>query len=109
MEIRPRKLVKYVVESGRCPFDDWLDDLSDKRTQAIVATRLNRLVQGNFGLCRRLDGNIWELKIDFGPGFRVYFAEDGETIVVLLCGGDKSTQTKDIQKAQDYWKDYLQE
>ena len=109
MEARPRVLQKYLTETGRCPFDDWLDGLRDKRSQAIVATRLNRVVQGNFGLCRALEGGIHELKIDFGPGFRVYFAEDGDTIVVLLCGGDKATQSKDIERAQAYWADYQRE
>jgi putative addiction module killer protein len=109
MEARPRRLFKYVTGTGLCPFDEWLDRLKDKRTQAIVATRLNRVVQGNLGLCRKLEGGIQELKIDFGPGFRVYFAEDGETVVVLLCGGDKSTQSKDIEKAREYWADYQKE
>ena len=109
MEARPRVLQKYLTESGRCPFDEWLEGLRDKRSQAIVATRLNRVVQGNFGLCRALEGGIQELKIDFGPGFRVYFAEDGDTIVVLLCGGDKATQSKDIEKAQAYWAEYQRE
>ena len=80
METRSRKLQKYIAENGRCPFDDWFEGLRDKKTQAIVLTRLNRVVQGNFGLCRKLDGSIFELKIDFGPGFRVYFAEEGDSI-----------------------------
>ena len=72
----------------------------------------NRLIlesQGNFGLCRKLEGGIQELKVDFGPGLRVYFAEDGDTLVVLLCGGKKSTQSKDIEKAREYWADYMKE
>jgi putative addiction module killer protein len=109
METRPRRILKYATANGRCPFDEWLEGLGDKRTQAVVATRLNRVVQGNFGLCHRLDESIWELKIDFGPGLRVYFAEDGEAIVVLLCGGGKSTQSKNIEKAREYWADYLKE
>ncbi|MBI2605285.1 MAG: type II toxin-antitoxin system RelE/ParE family toxin [Deltaproteobacteria bacterium] len=75
----------------------------------MVLTRLNRVVQGNFGLCRKLDASIFELKIDFGPGFRVYFAEEGDCIVILLCAGDKSTQAKDIEKARQYWADYQKE
>lgn len=109
MELRPRQIVKYITENGRCPFDEWLTALKDKRTQAIVMNRLLRVVQGNFGLCRGLGGNLQEMKIDFGPGFRVYFAEDGDTIVVLLCGGDKSTQAKDIDRAKSYWEDYQRE
>lgn len=106
-EAHPRYIVKYVTEAGRCPFDDWLEDLRGKRAQAIISNRLIRVAQGNFGLCRKLEGGIQELKIDFGPGFRVYFAEDGDKLVVLLCGGDKSTQSKDIEKARAYWTDYL--
>jgi len=106
MEVRPRRVLKYVTEGGRCPFDDWFDSLKDKRSQAIVATRVNRIVQGNFGQCRKLEDGIWEFKIDYGPGYRVYFAEDGDTVVLLLCGGDKSTQPKDIVRARECWSDY---
>lgn len=109
MEARPRRILKYKTEGDRCPFDEWLAGLRDKRTQAVVSNRLIRVAQGSFGLCRKLDGGIQELKVDFGPGFRVYFAEDGESLVVLLCGGDKSTQSKDIEKAREYWADYLKE
>jgi putative addiction module killer protein len=109
MEARPRSIKKYVTESGRCPFDEWLGALHDKRTQAIVTNRLLRIAQGNMGLCRSVGANLQELKIDFGAGLRVYFAEDGDAIVVLLCGGDKSTQSKDIEKAHEYWVDYQKE
>ena len=107
METKKRLLQKYVTENGFCPFDEWLSEFKDKRSLAIIATRLNRVVQGNFGLCKRLEGGIQELKIDYGSGFRIYFAEDGDTIVVLLCGGDKSTQGKDIELAKMYLADYL--
>jgi putative addiction module killer protein len=107
VETKKRLLQKYVTENGTCPFDEWLSELKDKRTLAIIATRLNRVVQGNVGLSRKLEGGIQELKIDYGPGFRIYFAEDGNTIVVLLCGGDKSTQGKDIELAKMYLADYL--
>ncbi len=109
MEVRPRRLLKYVAANGRCPFDEWLCGLRDKKTQAIIAMRLNRVIQGNFGLCRNLGDGISEFKVDFGPGFRVYFGEDGDTIVVLLCGGDKSTQSRDIEKAKEFWIDYNKE
>ncbi len=109
MEARPKHLKKYITDSGRCPFDEWLAALKDKSTKAIVTNRLLRIMQGNFGLCRGLGGGLQEMKIDFGPGLRVYFAEDGDTIVVLLCGGDKSTQSKDIEKARQFWTDYQKE
>ena len=109
MESRPRSLKKYITASGRCPFDEWLAGFKNKRTQAVVTNRLLRVMQGNLGLCRSLGGSLHELKIDFGPGLRVYFAEDGDTIVVLLCGSDKSTQSKDIERAREYWTDYQKE
>ena len=106
MENLPRHVIKFVDKSGYCPFDNWFDSLKDKKTKAIIATRINRLIQGNFGLCRGLGESISELKIDFGPGYRVYFSESGKTLVIILCGGDKSSQQKDIQKAFHYWHDY---
>ena len=106
--MQPRILKKYITTSGICPFDSWLSSLKDKRTKAIIATRLNRLIQGNFGSCKKL-GAIWELKINFGPGFRVYFGEEGKEIVILLTCGDKSTQSDDIEKAKACWRDYLED
>lgn len=109
MRLHPRRIVKYVTAGGVCPFDVWFDRLRNKRTQAIVAVRLNRVVQGNFGNSRNLGGRLWELKIDFGPGLRIYFGEDGDTVVVILCGGDKSTQSRDIEKARTLWREYRKE
>jgi putative addiction module killer protein len=109
MEVRPKRIEKYLTENGRCPYDEWFESQRDKRTQAIIAVRLNRVMQGNFGLCRRLEDGVWELKIEHGPKFRVYFAEDGDVIVVLLCGGDKATQVQDIQRAREFWADYRKE
>lgn len=106
MEPRPRELVEYLTESGRSPFAEWLDGLRDRQGRAIIRKRLNRLRLGSLGDVRPVGGGIMELKIHFGPGYRVYFAEDGETLVVLLCGGDKSSQADDIRKASEYWVDY---
>ena len=76
MEIRARRILKYETANGRCPFDDWLDSLGDMKTQAVIANRLNRVIQGNFGLCRKL-GSISELKVDFGPGCCPCFIRPG--------------------------------
>jgi putative addiction module killer protein len=103
-----RTLKKYVANNGKCPFDEWLDNLKDIRAQAIISTRLNRVIQGNFGNCRSVGGEVRELKIDFGSGYRVYFAEDGKVLVVLLCGGDKRSQWKDIENAKKYWREYCE-
>jgi len=106
MEPTPRELHSYTTEDGRCPFEDWLSGLRDVAGRAIVRKRLNRIRLGNLGNTRSIGDGVWELKIDFGPGYRVYFGEDGRRIVVLLMGGDKGSQDRDILKAKEYWRDY---
>jgi len=107
MEPLRQKLWLYQTVTGRCPFDDWFEKLKDKRTKAIIDARLVRLRMGNFGICRSVGKGVSELKVDHGPGYRIYFGRDGQSIVVLLLGGEKSTQAKDIEKAREYWADYL--
>jgi putative addiction module killer protein len=105
MEPTPREIVEYVDANGGNPFRKWLSDLRDAKGRGVIRTRINRLAAGNFGDCGPIGGGAHELVIDFGPGYRVYFGEDGAK-VVLLCGGDKSTQTADIVKAKKRWSDY---
>ena len=81
-------------------FQDWLVALVDERAQALITARIGRLEAGNPGNVRSVGGGVSEMKIDFGPGYRVYFTRTGRTILLLLCGGDKSTQTRDIQRAK---------
>ena len=81
--------------------------MKDKTVQARILTRLERLLSGNFGDTKLVGTGIWELRFHFGPGYRVYFGLDGITLVILLCGGDKSSQDRDIRHAQEHWKDYL--
>ncbi len=101
------KTIVYKTSTGKEPFTQWLLDL-DQKTRAIVVTRIKRVNLGNFGGCKMLKqaSGVWELVIDYGPGYRVYFGKQGNTIVVLLVGGDKGSQEKDITKAQKYWLDY---
>jgi putative addiction module killer protein len=99
----------YETPNGKCPFDEWFSGLRDRKTQMVVDARLTRLRQGNFGNFKSVGAGVLELKIAFGPGFRVYFGVDGNTVVVLLCGGDKGSQERDIRRAQEYWADYLEE
>ena len=80
-------------------FSAWLHGLRDRRAQARIAMRLDRLEEGNLGDVKYFDG-IGELRIDYGPGYRIYFVRRGEVIVILLCGGDKASQARDIAKAQ---------
>jgi putative addiction module killer protein len=95
----------YRLENGIEPFIEWLESLRDKVTQTRIRARLRRLESGNYGDHKRFSGLI-ELRLDFGKGYRVYCAEHGRAIVVLLIGGDKGTQSKDIEKALVYLEDY---
>ena len=81
--------------------------MQDGRAVGIVRARLNRIRLGNLGDCESVGGVVDELRIDFGPGYRIYYGRDGALVVVLLCGGTKRTQTRDILRAQAYWRKYL--
>ncbi len=100
----------YTDANERCPFLEWRDSLKDVVAKAKIARRVERLSTGNLGDCKRLkkaDG-VWELRLDFGPGYRLYFGREGRRIVVLLFGGTKRTQDADIDRAVTYWHDYLE-
>ena len=87
-------------------FGTWLAALSDKRGRAKILVRVERLARGNAGQVAPVGSGVSELKIDFGPGYRLYFQNRGGAIVLLLCGGDKSTQSKDIARAKALARDY---
>ena len=106
MEATPKELHIYVTEEGREPFSEWLASLRDIKARAKIRVRLDRVSLGNLGDCHGVGEGVQELRIDYGPGYRVYFVLEGQTIVLLLCGGDKSTQTKDIQTTKRYWNEY---
>jgi len=106
VDIREREIRLYVTRNGKVPYSRWLNSLKDVRARAVVRVRLNRIRLGNFGDCKSVGEGIMELRIDHGPGYRVYFGRVGRQIVLLLCGGDKSSQSKDIEQAQTYWADY---
>ncbi len=97
---------RYVTESGTDVFGEWLRNLADDRARAKIGARVLRLAAGNFGDCKALGEGVWELRIDWGPGYRVYFAKPGRSVVLLLCGGDKRRQQADIEVAVAYWKDF---
>ena len=96
----------YETSTGRCPFDDWFESLREPHTRAKILTRFDRLKLGNFGDCKVLSDGIAELRIHYGPGIRIYYSKIGNKIILLLCGGDKSSQIKDINKAKEYLKEY---
>jgi putative addiction module killer protein len=100
------ELKAYVSPTGKAHFTEWLNKLRDMQARVRIDVRLNRLANGLMGDAKVLGEGISELRIDWGSGYRVYFARDGATVVLLLCGGDKRTQQKDIDHAIEYWKDY---
>jgi putative addiction module killer protein len=106
VEVRPRRIEEYLTPSGNSPFASWLENLRDRHARAAIRKRLNRIRLGNLGDCKSLGGGVYELRIDLGPGYRVYYGLDGETLVVLLCGGDKRSQARDIAAAKEHWKEY---
>ncbi|MGH8551303.1 MAG: type II toxin-antitoxin system RelE/ParE family toxin [Methylococcales bacterium] len=83
-----------------------MNGLKDKQSGQRIETRLLRLEQGNYGDCEPVGDGVSELRLFFGPGYRVYFGEDRRNLIGLLCGGDKSSQSRDIATAKHYWKEY---
>ena len=106
MQPQQYKVFHYVTSDGKDIFGEWLDRLKDITARAAILKRIDRAEEGNFGDHRSVGGGVWEIRIHHGPGYRVYYGEDGPKIVLLLCGGDKKTQRKDIGKAQRLWADY---
>ena len=107
MEVKKRSAIFYKDTKGHEPAKDWLAKLRDIQGKAIILTRIIRASEGNFGNHRPIGDGISELKINLGPGYRIYYAiTDNNDVVLLLVGGDKSTQSSDIKKAKQYWKSH---
>jgi len=106
MESQPKKIREYPRDDGSRPFSKWLDGLRDRGAQDKIAARLKRVALGNLGNYRSVGDGVCELKIDYGAGYRVYFGQIGSVVVLLLCGGDKGSQDRDIKLAKEFWKDY---
>lgn len=96
----------YVDATGKMPFWEWQKSLNDLKGKVAVLTRLNRVKIGNFGDWKIVRNGIYELRLKHGPGYRIYFGRESEKKIVILCGGDKNTQERDINKARKYWADY---
>jgi putative addiction module killer protein len=96
----------YLAPDGKDLMDEWLRKLRDMQAKIAIIRRLNRLEQGNFGDCKPLREGVFELRIDVGPGYRVYYAQSAKTVVLLLCGGAKRTQNADIDRACACWRDW---
>jgi len=103
-EVKERELKYYQTIDSELPYKEWFDSLKSRDTQAEVDARLARVRSGNFGDHKGVGKGVKELR--FRSGLRVYFGEDGDTLVLLLTGGDKDSQQNDIELAQDYWKDF---
>ena len=106
MERFPFTIAYYLTEAGDKPFKEWLDGLKDIMARQKIRIRLDRVRLGNLGKNRSVGDGVYELKIDYGPGYRVYYGLDKKTVVLLLLGGDKSTQKKDITQARAYWENH---
>lgn len=96
----------YQRSDGHVPYEDWFTSLKDIGAKAVIRSRLNRVRVGNFGNCEPVGEGVHELKIDFGPGYRVYFGKIGLSVVLLLSGGSKKTQSRDISAAITYFAEY---
>src|SRR5574344_1127638 len=95
----------YIDKKGKCPFLIWLKNL-DKSTAARIDSRLVRLISNNYGEHKQINLNVSELKFQFGSGYRIYYTEENDTIIILLCAGNKKSQVKDIKQAQKYYEEY---
>lgn len=99
-------VIDYRTPAGVNPLKEWLDGLEDLQAIAVILRRIDRLKRGNLGDCRFCGEGVWELRIDFGPGYRIYYARLGKAILLLLRGGSKQSQAGDIVKAISYWRDF---
>lgn len=102
----PMEVRHYLTATGRDLFQDWLDRLRDLRARVAIQRRVDRLTQGNLGDHRFCREGVWELRLDVGVDYRVYYVPAGQTLILLPCGGDKRTQDADIARAVTCWQDY---
>src|SRR5258708_24952082 len=100
------KLLRYVSLQGDQPYTEWLITLKDRVGAGVIRAHVDRMQLGHFGKSRFVGEGVWELKIHFGPGYRVYYFKEGKNLIILLCGGDKGSQGRDIEKAKIYAEDY---
>ncbi len=101
MEIR-----EYVSRDGKIPFTGWWRKLRDRQARNRIQIQIDRLELGNTGDCKSLGDGVYELRIHYGPGYRIYYGKTGKQIILLLCGGNKASQQQDVRRAKQYWEDY---
>ena len=105
-DVRPRIIDFYQIPNGPEPFTRWFLSIRDISIRRRIQARLTSVRDGNLGDHRSVGGGVWELRLDFGAGYRIYFGQVDTTIILLLCGGDKSSQQRDIERAKNYWIEY---
>ena len=96
----------YLTAEGVEPYADWLASLADRQARARAVVRVGRMASGNLGDVKPVGDGVWEARIDYGPGYRIYYAQAGQRLLLLLVGGDKRRQQADIEQAQQYWIDW---
>ncbi len=106
MVVFPFEIEYYITREGKKPFKAWLESLRDVTARAKIRIRLDRARLGNLGDYRSVGMGVYEFRVDYGPGYRIYFAIEGKRLLLLLLGGDKSSQQRDITTAREYWQDY---
>lgn len=102
MEVRPRQIAPAVDANENCPYLDWVDSLAGQKIHGIIINRIDRVKLGNFGDRKSVGDGVSELRIELNPGYRIYYAEDGDS-VVMLGGGTKRHQQRDIKRAKELW------
>lgn len=102
--MKQKEIRYYINSNGKAPFEDWITKIKDPQMKARIFRRLDRMVLGNYGDHKSLGEGIYELRLAFGSGYRIYFAEEGDFVVILLIAGDKSTQVTDIATAKKLWR-----
>jgi putative addiction module killer protein len=106
MDVKPLQIDNYKTQSGKVPFEEWLNSISDKKIRVAIDVRIARLRAGNMGDARFLGGGLFELKLNVGPGYRIYFGIKDGTTAILLHGGSKDRQQADIDKASNNWIEF---
>jgi len=101
-----KEFIIYQAQNGKEPLTLWIEDIKDSSFKARIKTRLIRILNGNLGDHKYLKDGVSELRFDFSAGYRIYYSELDNIIIMLLCGGDKSNQNRDIKKAVEFLKDY---
>ena len=105
MESKPKEIRIYETEEGKTPFTEWMEQLEGQKIYGVILNRMDRIENGNLGDCHGVGEGVSELRIDVGPGYRIYFGQDGD-LIVLLAGGTKKTQSSDIKTARKFWRKY---